>query len=265
MRAKDIKLSEIDIAEENVRKLHVEKHIDELARSIEAQGLIQPITVIFEESTGKYKLITGQRRFLAFKKLNRDVIPAIVAERELSASQKQIISLVENVQRADIDPQDRANAILALHSYNLSFQEISERVGFSEPTIRTWGGYDAVYSAIKDLVSDGKLNQTQAMNLFRATDDRAENGVVELAIVISELPSSKDKSSAIEILKNDPSLSLREFQERIGEIKQEEPTHSIILEFSGRSWRKIKALAKKRKTSPREFAQDLVLDQIEGL
>ena len=112
MEVTEIPVELIDISDANTRKDlgdgQVDSTIEDLARSIERQGLLSPIS-IFPTSDGRYALVAGQRRLLAFKHLGRTSIPAIVHEAMTDES-ATAVSLVENVHRADMNPRDKAVA-----------------------------------------------------------------------------------------------------------------------------------------------------------
>lgn len=82
--------------------------IDNLAASISEKGLVNPVTVR-ETLDGRYELIAGQRRLLAFRRLGRTAIPANVRD-DLGDADATVLSLIENVQRADMHPLDKAQA-----------------------------------------------------------------------------------------------------------------------------------------------------------
>src|SRR6266851_669636 len=99
MVIQDLSIQDIDISEFNTRKDLIDGQadstLDDLARSIEKQGLLSPITV-YRKPDSRYALIAGQRRLLACRKLGRMTIPAIV-RAALDANEATAISLVENV------------------------------------------------------------------------------------------------------------------------------------------------------------------------
>src|SRR3972149_1536377 len=108
MEIRDIKLSVIRVSDLNTRKdlgAGIEDSgLDDLAKSISEKGLLNPITVK-KNSDDTYDLIAGQRRFIACQKLGWETIPAII--REIADDvDGTIISLIENVHRADMNPID---------------------------------------------------------------------------------------------------------------------------------------------------------------
>ena len=111
----EIEVTKVDISEGNVRKTRIDEGIEELAQSIEKQGLLQPIVVTKKDD--RYDLIVGQRRLLAFKRLGRARISANILSG-IDIATARLLSLMENVQRRDIDPRDKAQALVAAVQYS---------------------------------------------------------------------------------------------------------------------------------------------------
>ena len=114
-----------------------QKDIDDLASSIKELGLIQPITVKFDDNDDNYELISGERRLRSFKQLNNKTIPAYV--RKVNDQTSLEMALVENIQRKDLDPIEIAISYNRLiDELNLSQDEMSKRVGKDRSTISNY-------------------------------------------------------------------------------------------------------------------------------
>jgi ParB family chromosome partitioning protein len=106
----------------------------ELAESIREHGVIQPLIVTYDDSQDQYILIAGERRWQAARQAWLDIVPAIV--REASDQERLELALIENVQRADLNPLEAAEAYRQLvEDFGLSHEEVSNRVGKSRATI----------------------------------------------------------------------------------------------------------------------------------
>jgi ParB family chromosome partitioning protein len=106
--------------------------IAELSESIKAQGIAQPILV--RVRSGKYELVAGERRWRAAKKAGLSVIPAII--KDFSDEESLEISLIENLQREDLNPMDEAEAYVRLaEEFGLTQAEISKKVGKDRSTV----------------------------------------------------------------------------------------------------------------------------------
>ncbi len=108
-----------------------EAKLAELAVSITASGVVQPIVVrhgVNHRQDGRYTLITGERRLLASKKAGKATIPAIV--REVSNLQSMEMTIVENLQRADLNPMEQAHAYARLsRDFHMTQEQMAERTG----------------------------------------------------------------------------------------------------------------------------------------
>lgn len=126
-------LSEITSNPNQPRKHFDPDALQELSRSIIANGLLQPVTVRRLES-GRYELIAGERRTLAFRSLGREHIPAIV--EEYSDQQSAVLALIENLQRKDLNYFEEAVGIAQLMDLlELTQQQISVRLGKAQSTV----------------------------------------------------------------------------------------------------------------------------------
>ena len=129
---KEIELDKIVPDSNQPRRSFNEEQLNALADSIKEHGVVQPIVVVKEGS--KYKIVAGERRWRASKIAGLDKIPAIV--RTLSAQNRLELSLIENVQREDLNAIEIATVYQKFRDqFNLSNSEISKRVGKSEPAI----------------------------------------------------------------------------------------------------------------------------------
>jgi ParB family chromosome partitioning protein len=140
MEVKEIKMSEISLSEYNTRKdLSAgteDASLEDLANSIKEKGLLNPITVRRKDD-GTYELIAGQRRFLACKKLGWKTIPAII--RDITDdTDATIISLIENVHRADMNPIDKARAYQKIFDKYKDLKKVAKETGVSVGTIRKY-------------------------------------------------------------------------------------------------------------------------------
>lgn len=159
-----IKSSEITADPDQPRRSFDEVSLAELAESIRAHGLLQPI-VVTPDKKG-YMIVAGERRFRAAERVGLDKIPALV--RTLSNQHKLELSLIENLQRRDLNPLETATAYLKLRDqFNLTLDQIGQRVGGKSVaavsnTLRLLRLPPEVQAAIVD----GKLSEGQARPLI---------------------------------------------------------------------------------------------------
>ncbi len=143
----------------------------ELAESIRAQGVVQPI-VVTPDGSGGFTIIAGERRWRAARKAGLAEVP--VAVREVSGDRELLeLALVENLQRSDLNPVEEAEAYRTLAtSFDLSQEEIALRVGKSRTTVTNALRLLNLPGEILDEVRSGRLTAGQARPLL-AIKDRA--------------------------------------------------------------------------------------------
>lgn len=128
-----LKLSMIDPKSDQPRKYFDKEALEELSASIKENGLLQPI-LVREYGEGRYQIIAGERRFRASKLAELEEIPAIILDRDDRKVAE--ISLIENIQREDLNPIEEALAYKALaEEYGLTQEEVAEKVGKSRSAI----------------------------------------------------------------------------------------------------------------------------------
>ena len=128
----EIEISSIFANPNQPRKVFDQTALNELAESIRKHGVISPIIV--NRSGDRYMIIAGERRFRASKIAGLTKIPAIV--KNYSERQIKEISLIENLQREDLNPIEAATAMRSLmDEYGLTQEELADRIGKSRPAI----------------------------------------------------------------------------------------------------------------------------------
>lgn len=164
------------------RRRFEEGAIDELASSIAAVGLLQPVVVVPDE--GEYVLIAGERRWRAAKKAGLSVIPAVI--RGSSPESNLVEALVENLQRQDLSPLEEAHAFRQLmEDFGMSQEQVADRVGKSRPAISNTIRLLQLPGAIQTLVDSGKLSAGHARALVGLEDARYALYLAERAVAES--------------------------------------------------------------------------------
>ena len=167
----DLLVSEIQPNPYQPRMHFDEVGIAELKRSILEQGVIQPI-VVRRLDTG-YQIITGERRWRAVREAGLDTIPALI--REVSSAEELIeLSLVENIQREDLNPIDEANAYrMLMEECGLTQEEVARKVGKERSTVANLLRLLRLPDEIQERILDGELTMGHARALL-ALDDEEE-------------------------------------------------------------------------------------------
>ncbi len=171
----DIKgLIEVDIDLVRPNPNQPRKHFDEealaeLSDSIKKHGLIMPIVVNNMEN-GKYMIIAGERRYRAAKMAGKRQIPIVI--RSYTDREIKEISLIENLQREDLNPIEAANAMKQLmDEYRLTQEELAERIGKSRPAVTNTLRLLSLAPDVISMVSSGKLSAGHARALVTLPED----------------------------------------------------------------------------------------------
>lgn len=166
-KIKKLKITEVEPNRNQPRKNFNQKALEELANSISEYGLIQPIVVT--KMDGYYSIIAGERRWRASKLAGLKEIPAIV--REYDEKKNSEIALIENIQREDLNPIEKAEAIKNLmNTYNLTQEEVSKKLGKSRSSIANTVRILNLDSRVLKFVKDGKLTEGHCRGLLAIID-----------------------------------------------------------------------------------------------
>ena len=145
------------------RTVFDQQALQELADSIRAQGVVQPVVVRPEGS--HFELVAGERRWRAAQLAGLQKIPAVV--RELDARSAAAIALIENIQREDLNPLEEALAFFRLiEEFDLTHQQVADSVGRSRATISNLLRLLDLADPVKQQVNDGLLNMGHARALL---------------------------------------------------------------------------------------------------
>lgn len=175
----EISLQRIDPNVNQPRKAFDETAMTELANSIRIHGVISPIILV--PNGDRYMIIAGERRFRAAKRAGLMTIPAIV--RNYTQQQVKEISLIENLQREDLNPIETANAIKQLmEEYKYTQEEVADRIGKSRPAIANTLRLLTLSQPVIDLVADGQLSPGHARCLVVVEDPEAQLNLAKAGI-----------------------------------------------------------------------------------
>lgn len=161
-----------------------ETGLDELAESIKAQGIVQPIVVTpkGENHPGRYHIVAGERRWRAAQRAGLETVPVVVREG-MSDQQLLEMALVENIQREDLNAIEEAEAYRSLsETFSLSQEEIAGRVGKGRTTITNILRLLRLPAEVQDLLRSGRLKAGQARPLLSFPDPRKQIELAERAV-----------------------------------------------------------------------------------
>jgi ParB family chromosome partitioning protein len=189
-------INEIKPNSKQPRKSFQDEKIDELARSIEVHGIIQPIMV--RPAGEGYEIVAGERRWRAARRAALKQIPCIV--RELSEEQNMLVAIIENMQREDLNPMEEADALNQMITrFGLTQEEVSKSVGKSRPYITNALRLLKLPDQIQEMVVQGDLTNGHARTLLSMKDEKRQlqlaNRVINEGLSVRETESMVNREN----------------------------------------------------------------------
>ncbi len=166
-----LNINEIEPNKAQARKIFDDEAIEDLSNSIKEYGVIQPIIVSKKEKY--YEIIAGERRWRASKKAGLTEIPAII--RDDNEQRNKEISLIENIQREDLNPIEKARGIkLLMDEYDLTQQQVAEKLGKSRSSIANTVRILNLDERVINLALEGKLTEGHCKSLMSIDDNERQ-------------------------------------------------------------------------------------------
>lgn len=163
-----IKIIEIEPNKDQPRRTFDEEALDELANSIKTYGVLQPIIV--NKKDDYYEIVAGERRWRAAKKAGLTEMPCIIKDDITERSNKEI-ALIENLQRVDLNPIDKAKGLKELiDDYGMTQKELADSIGISRSNIANSVRILNMDPRVIELAQDGKLTEGHCRNLVVIED-----------------------------------------------------------------------------------------------
>ena len=164
-----IELDKIQFNPLQPRKIFQQKALEDLSRSIQEHGIIQPVICTKEGET--YRLVVGERRCRASKLAGLTHVPVII--EEMTESRLLQVALIENIQREDLDPIETALAYShLLREHNLTQEELAQKVGKSRPDITNSLRLLALPQPIRRSVQEGEISAGHARAILSVEKER---------------------------------------------------------------------------------------------
>lgn len=193
----EIAIKDITISKQNVRLENATKDLDELAASIKRHGLLQPIALLGDYGKPPYELIIGQRRFLAHKRLGSKSIRSVFAGA-LTQEQATLRSLVENLQRVELNHADAAQAITKLYvQYRKDERKVQRETGLSIQRVRDYISIQAQASdTMKTKLAKRQVSLTDVKRALRAARGNIRKAE-ELLELMEKYPLNKHQKKRV--------------------------------------------------------------------
>lgn len=211
----DIPLSKLRPSPHQPRTQFDDQAIQTLAASLKERGAIQPILV--RRIGGQYELVAGERRLRAARAAGLESLPAMV--RDLSDDEAATITLIENIQREDLNPIDEAQALRGLADrLDQTHEQVAERVGRARATVTNLIRLLELCPEVQQLVRDGKISMGHARVLVPLPVDRQKKLAQaiqdeDLSVRATERRAKKPKPSRTA----EPDPDLTRLQQRLSD------------------------------------------------
>src|SRR5215831_11272809 len=211
---REIPLDLIDSNPYQTRRRMNEQALQELAESIRATGVVQPV-VVRPSGSGRFQLVAGERRWLASKLAEKTTIPTVV--REISNEQAMEITIIENLQREDLNPIEQARAFERLsREFALTQEQIASRTGKDRASIANFIRLLKLPEQVQDALETGALSF----------------GHGKVLLALAGFPEHMERA-AREVMEKQ--LSVRQTEELVGKLlnpqaaehKQEKPLRQL--------------------------------------
>lgn len=204
---KNLKITEVEPNRDQPRKRFDQEALEELAASIQEYGLIQPIVVTKKD--GYYSIIAGERRWRASKLAGLTEIPAIIREDNEKVNSE--ISLIENMQREDLNPVEKAMGIKTLiDNYGMRQEDIAKKLGKSRSTIANWIRVLNLEPRVLEMAKEGKMTDGHCKALLAITDPE------------------KQYRAAVQMIERGSSVRQMEKKAKVKETKEEQQRNHIL-------------------------------------
>jgi ParB family chromosome partitioning protein len=202
----EVSLYDIDTNPNQPRKTFDPEKLNELTASVKRHGVVQPILV--KKNGARYTIVAGERRFRAARNAGLTTVPVVLTNIDEDAVME--ISLVENIQRENLNPIEEAAALkLLMQQHDLTQEEVSERVGKSRPAIANALRLLTLAKSVQKLIKDGRLTAGHGKMLAGVGDPRLQMEMAEKCVEgdwsvrrledeirFAEMPKRKHKEKA---------------------------------------------------------------------
>ena len=163
----NLKIIDVEPNKNQPRMNFDDEKIEELANSIKEYGVIQPIIVA--KKNNYYQIVAGERRWRAAKKAGLSEIPSII--RNYTEQKNKEVALIENIQREDLNPIEKAKALKEIiEKYGLTQQELADKIGISRSGIANTMRILNLDPRVIDLVMQGKITEGHCRSLLNIED-----------------------------------------------------------------------------------------------
>lgn len=184
-----LSINEVEPNREQPRKEFNESALSELSKSIEKNGIIQPV-LVRPKAGSSYQIVAGERRWRAARMAGLTEIPVVI--REMSDEDAAVFALIENLQREDLNPVEEAEGIRSLiEEFGMTQEEAADRVGKSRTAVTNTLRLLKLPENILSMVAKGKITAGHARALISLEDEgrmlKIANAVIDNSLTVREV------------------------------------------------------------------------------
>ena len=261
---RDIPLDDLVIGKGQVRTQSPGKEVENLARSIESQGLLQPIVVCVARERSKWEILTGQRRFLAHKQLKRNVISAAVLDERVDEGQAKAISITENLVRRQLSSKELKDGILSLYKLYGSVKDVVEATGLPRADVRDYVKYPRLLPELKKMVDDTTVDINAALKAQDASNDENGDPDPDVAIKLAQEMTPMSDAQRKKIAKERREHPERPVDEIIEGAKTGAKVTQLVVTITQDTRAALQRFAREEGTNQDEAAAGLIEEALVG-
>ncbi|MCX7956865.1 MAG: ParB/RepB/Spo0J family partition protein [Endomicrobia bacterium] len=190
------------------RKNFKQESLQQLAQSIQQSGIIEPL-IVSPNDNGYFEIICGERRWRAAKLINLREVPVII--KNLDDKQKRLFSLVENIQREDLNPVEEASVYKSLlEEYNLTQEELAQLVGKDRSVLANTIRILSLPKEVLEFIEQGLISAGHARSLASIKDEKI---ILELSEkIINDKLTVRDVENIVSSIKSKKQINRKEKQ-----------------------------------------------------
>jgi ParB family chromosome partitioning protein len=265
---RELPLESLTIGPGQVRVRGVDTDLDELVESIRIHGLLEPI-VVTPAGTNAYEVVSGQRRYLAYQKLGKRAILAVVLSSidELTA---RVLSLTENLIRKDVDAKDLVDVCTSLFKKYGTALAVSQETGIPYAKVRKYVKYERLIPQLRELFDKGEMSLDSALTTQDlATDPSTKEIDATLALRIAH-KIGKCSSRQLSDLRKRAQRTGPIVEDELRKLVDEPPPssgpmaqtvrHRIVISLSAAEMNGLLSYAKRSGLEPDEAAREAILE-----
>lgn len=260
-RVVDVPLDDIVVSKNNARTIDLFFGLEELANSIREIGLQQPVVLLpIKGKEGKYELIIGQRRFLAYKNFLKDrkTIRAVILKKPMNDLDALAYSFSENIHRHDLEYKDKVAVAMKLFNVLGNVKAVADKLNVHENTVRKYLGWAAAPEELKELVEKKKLSKQTAMRIAKTNKDPER--AIAIAKQVIEAPRRKLRDAIIQTSIENPTYT----PEEVSVEAQRAKFKQITLNLTDAVAAALEKASTKYDLEPNELATQILTEYLQN-